>query len=694
MSTVDGNIYEIMGQQITLGSMWACSTFPTYDDGLVKMIEAPMNGVDLPVGNPDVRGMLSFVDVGNGIILWDWVVSFIEQYEINPSEIIPSLSTGYENRLVFFFNSDGELVGTTNRNWTTTLGIPNINEETYRNYPEYSYTFAIGIYGNANTLFCVGRQSTGLVASDTWIERLVTFQGRNLSYPGCTTWPTLSDTDRGASCYSIFRLQKTYLPDITNLMTYYNGGGVPENYLCGLMNGIINHDYANSHGYNDGNPTDLSGMMSTADPVLGSGYQQFFVTPHDYNGNIPSEVGEIIAYGPKTCLGGITAEYIPDAWYGSGNTNYAFEFGFVDPSNFPLTLISSWEKDRSGKTRRGGGGPGPINIYGNPQIDSNTPPSLGPSDSGFTHLYSPSPEQMQDLSTYLWTHDIFTMLNRLMNDPMDAMISLSILPINLQPIRGVAEVAWIGNVQCPDVVLYPLTQDWIPFDFGDLPISEVFKTALDYSPYTKVSVYLPFIGYVDLNPGDVQAPNGELGSIGVQYMVNLFTGDCVAKIYGKGVWGEKTLIGTYSGNCAFQIPFTSGNYSAFYKNVVSGIASTTMAALGGGGLATAGALVNSALSVASSGAQIQRSGALTGGSSTITYLNPHIVKTVPIHSFPDKYEEISGFPANYYSDFKDCAGFTQVEDLNMDGFTGTDAEAEELKRLLKEGVIFKWNRND
>lgn len=676
VETVDGKTYEWFGQEISLGSMWACNTFPS------AKIYPTLQEAKLP--NPDIGGMIAFVDVGTPLVLWDYVTAFIEASGISASEVIPSLSSGYENRMVWFFGDNG-LVGTTNRNWESTLNIPAINERYYQNYPEYDYKFSIGIYRSGSTLYCVGAQGH-LVDSDTWLENLVSCQGRNLGYGGCTTWPNLTLNDRAASGYFLFKLQQTYLPDITNLNNYMpTPSGVPEGYLCGLMNGIVNHDY------NGDIANDLSGSMSTCAPVIAGGFQGFEMDPHDYNPNIPDTYGDMIMYGPYTAeVGLIDPTYHSENWYGTDTALWAQWYSFVSPDSFPpLTLISHWEDDTTGDDPVGGNGPGTFS--GDPQGPGNwLIPGIGPSDSGFTHLYTPTPAQLKNLSQKLWTDDFFENLIKMFNDPMDSIIALTILPINLANYRDSAEMVTVGNITMHDVLMYPLSQDYIPFDFGTKSLAEIYQTALDYSPYTKFSVYLPFIGYVDLDPSDVQQPNGKFGSIHLKYMVNLFTGDCVACLFCVGTWGYETLIGTYTGNCAFQIPFSGANYSNVYKNMISGVASTALAMTSGGFGAVAGAagMVNSALATAAGGVQVQRSGALSGGASVMNYLRPHILRCSPNKSIAPNYGKIMGFASNKNMQFKKLKGFTVVEDLNLNGFTGTDAEADELKSLLKSGVIF------
>ena len=343
----------------------------------------------------------------------------------------------------------------------------------------------------------------------------------------------------------------------------------------------------------------------------------------------------------------------------------------------------------------------------------------GASSTGMVHLYSPSDVQMRAFSAaVLWNDDFLVAMEKLFTtDPIEAIISLGYLPINLNSWKGADTDIVIGTWSTNALQMPLLKKDYILLDAGKITVKEKWGAAIDYDPYSSCELYLPFIGYVIVSMSDILHPNsqnrgggtGELvsGEISLIYKVNLFTGDCVAQVFGLGVpqpngQVNKHLIGQYCGNCMEYIPFTGTNYSNFYKNQVSsvalGIGGIAGSLVSGNPLIGAGAIASSAMNAINQPPQIQRSGGASGGASRLQYLRPFIRLTRPAQSLalslPDAslnqkgYKNLEGVACNFYVDrLNDCVGYTQVDVIELKGFNATDAELNEVEALLKNGVF-------
>ena len=101
-----------------------------------------------------------------------------------------------------------------------------------------------------------------------------------------------------------------------------------------------------------------------------------------------------------------------------------------------------------------------------------------------------------------------------MTNPMESLISLSIVPA--RPVIGDSDVNIImGNVALqyyppgilsPDyVVAKPLTNQYLVYDCGSLNLNEYWGSALDYSPYTKAEIFLPYIGVKEIDVKSLQS---------------------------------------------------------------------------------------------------------------------------------------------------------------------------------------------
>ena len=209
-----------------------------------------------------------------------------------------------------------------------------------------------------------------------------------------------------------------------------------------------------------------------------------------------------------------------------------------------------------------------------------------------------------------------------------------------------------------------------------------FGSAMDYSPYTKISLFCPFSGIHDLATEDVQGQR-----IHVKYNIDVLTGDCVINVK----CGQSVLY-KFTGNMKMQIPITSRDDNAL-GNTIKGTVGMLAGALVGGAVgsapgAIAGAGVSAAGAVATHKVMVSRSGELTGNVGVLDEFTPYLIIHRPQQSLAVNYNKFKGYPSNLTLTLSSCSGYTEVEHIHLEGITGaTDAELEEIETLLKGGVI-------
>lgn len=656
----DNRKIRFLGQELSIGTKWFGYTMLSNSDYCKTEFHGTSGLSYGKVANTwDV-----FMSVGTGFSLWDWYLENIG-------------STYPVNDALYLFDSVGRLSDA-------------------RILARDPFSFAIKIWHEplanngcfilAKCFNTVGDHYNTVNDSRYWTQ-IALSQIISFSYNGVTSFP-LSQRDKEIASYYLFAPQMYFEPD----MTYSTASGVQDmsTVFAGFMNGEAIQISAR-----DSDPAyiDWASQQSEAMPTE---YHNDF--GHDfsccteafesiYTGIDPPEQGYIqgcftiglymvpeLKYMYRTN----TNTIIGQLQYTSDNRWYPWE---CLPE---FSEITDFSEDFEQDTKTGGDGE--YVIKGNP-VGPDSLPDKGPSDTGLVHLYLPTGNQMDAITDYMWSDDFVDNLKKLVNDPMDAVISLVYLPVNLSSVRGqTAEFCKIGNVTLDQCPVFPATSDYIRVNFGTFRPTKVWGAVLDFEPYCSVHAHLPFIGYVPLKMSDILPVAQSSGEVELIYDINLFTGDVVAKLYGKGVWGYKTLIGTYTGNCAFQIPFTGTNYGNYYKNILSGAANIVSSMFTGG--LTAGSLVNSALDMATTNVPVQRSGAMTGGAAPLSALTAFLYVEYPVQSLAQDYNKIAGFASNYTAELGSLDGFSQIEELELSGFSGTDTEAEELKALLKDGVYF------
>lgn len=311
-------------------------------------------------------------------------------------------------------------------------------------------------------------------------------------------------------------------------------------------------------------------------------------------------------------------------------------------------------------------------------IDVPTLPTTTASSCGMVKMYEMSLSQTQALAGYLWSGatEFYENLTKMFNDPMDSIVSLSLAPI--QPSVGTSSIIEICKYAINNVTGNPLTSQYASLNCGTVKISPYWGNALDYAPYTKASIYLPFIGTQELNIDDVMNR-----TVGVTYNIDLLSGACVCLITCDG-----SVMYNFSGNVISQIPVSGKNALEMYKSVISAVTNTALAVgTGAGGVALAGDVVSNGLSVMGSKMTVQRGGTISATNGVLGVKFPYITILRANQSLPADFHYFKGYPSNITGKVSSFSGYTEVEYVHVTGINATENELEMIEQILKEGFI-------
>ena len=311
-------------------------------------------------------------------------------------------------------------------------------------------------------------------------------------------------------------------------------------------------------------------------------------------------------------------------------------------------------------------------------------PGLSAVDTGFISLYNPTNAQLKSLYNFLWSNlfDLAT-FKKLFADPMECIISLGILPC--VPSSSGATNIMFGNVDS-GVNATELSTQFAQVDCGSVAIDKYVGSFLDYSPFVKISLFLPYIGFVHLGTDDIMG-----GSINVTYNIDCLSGECIAFVSHS----DRGVIYSYTGNCRAELPITGQNYANSLKNYyeqLSGIIPATINGAQGGAAGAIAGFAGSALSAAESvilnnKPDFQRSGSCAGSSGMIGVQTPFVIIERPRFSVPNKIQKYVGQTSNITMYLGDCKGFTACDYVHLDGLGATMEEIAEIENLLMKGVI-------
>lgn len=325
-----------------------------------------------------------------------------------------------------------------------------------------------------------------------------------------------------------------------------------------------------------------------------------------------------------------------------------------------------------------GGGEGDFDTFSD-EIPIPELPNLTVDNTGFISLYSPSIAQLKSLASYLWAStglDLET-FKRIFTDPISTILGLTIVPV--VPPTGASNNVVLGNVDT-GVSMPRVSNQYVQFDCGTLNVNEFWGGYLDYSPYTSLEIYLPFIGTKPLNIDDVMGH-----TIHVVYNIDLLSGACCAIIE-----SARRVLYQFIGQCSCSVPVTGRDMTNLINGILSvvGAGAGTFVATGGNpGLSGASAIGALASNVTKSKPKVEKSGSMGSMGGMLGVRRPYLIITRPRQALPSAQNRYTGYPSFITCVLSELVGYTEVYKVHLGDIPATDAEKAEIETLLMNGVI-------
>lgn len=178
----------------------------------------------------------------------------------------------------------------------------------------------------------------------------------------------------------------------------------------------------------------------------------------------------------------------------------------------------------------------------------------------------------------------------------------------------------------------------IVVDCGSVEIPEQNQSLLDYSPFSRLTIYLPFIGFQELDDKVVVGH-----TLKVQYVVDVLSGRCLAQLYVDST-DLKSCFAEYGGTIAADEIFGTDNGYNYY------------------------------------GAYELMTTMQLGELSCYVLIHTKI----PLEGDIVNYK---GLPTNEIVRVGDVTGFVKYSSIHVDGMTATDSEKSEIESLLMSGIF-------
>lgn len=363
-----------------------------------------------------------------------------------------------------------------------------------------------------------------------------------------------------------------------------------------------------------------------------------------------------------------------------------------------------------------------------PSIVGNLPAGSSGSDiasSGMYTKYLCNNALLNLLAEFFWEDNVgIQALKAVFGNPIDSIISLAAYPFALETlVPTTATTIYFGKYNS-NFSAFSLTKSSFQIDWGTVTIPFFWGSFLDYSPYTKIQLYLPWgVGFVSIDPNEVvpwsrknsyNKADFVNGTIRVITNIELDKGACVHNIVGN----NGRIIGSFGGVVGKQIPVTGSDNSARILAMISAaISSSAAVGMSAGGSVIAGknlaygkgmtmveraegremignykSSVGNAVQSLSGGIasppSYPRAGTFSDATNTLGYQYPYLIISRPSQSVPQQYGRFMGYPSNiFHAHLGEVGGYTEVSSIHLDNITATANELDELESILKGGVL-------
>jgi len=339
-------------------------------------------------------------------------------------------------------------------------------------------------------------------------------------------------------------------------------------------------------------------------------------------------------------------------------------------------------------------------------ISIGTPSTGSCGSNDMNSRYALTKHQVNDFVTETNTPTFIQNIAKIFSNPFDNVISLQCFPFDVK-----AQLAAWGTADGPiicNVVTMTTTGAFLnplamPIMYlGSTTVTGNYGNFLDYSPYTKLYLYLPYVGFVELDPDEVMGKQ-----IDIHYAIDLITGKCTAFVETAG---SGTPILMRDGQIGNQIQIAGGTGSMISRSMLqmgigavssgvslaSGAVSAGMSKQGGTGqsiASTAGASANwlgsTTVNAINAGqVKVDKSGTNSGNNSLYGPQNPYLIYVYPEVERASNYAATKGIPSGKSAKLKNLSGYNAIEAVHIEGISGiTSDEASRLDSILKNGVI-------
>lgn len=287
-----------------------------------------------------------------------------------------------------------------------------------------------------------------------------------------------------------------------------------------------------------------------------------------------------------------------------------------------------------------------------------------------TTTYCMDVAHIQSLGNELWQSNFIDNLKLVNNNPIENVIGVKYYPFAIT--EGEWETIKIGNVDMgTQGVKVPRTYEQ-RMTIGTITIPLYYSSFLDYAPFTKIDIFLPFVGYKTLDTSFVMGR-----TLSVELITDIITGACKYILYSDGV-----QFSSFDGSIGIDIPLTSSNRAQVEMSYIqSALGVVTNTAIGNYGGALADAL-NGAQTMYHS----QTNGTASPSINCYETFDIFLIYDRPTYQELKQFNHTHGKKCNLSKTIFNLSGYTVAYNVDTSGIQkATETEKEMIKEILESG---------
>lgn len=294
-----------------------------------------------------------------------------------------------------------------------------------------------------------------------------------------------------------------------------------------------------------------------------------------------------------------------------------------------------------------------------------------------TKQYSLTATRAQQLGWQLWEAGFIDNIKLVNNSPMENVISLKALPFN---VPGTTEEIVLGNVPM-NVNGEKITSFDSKRLIGSIEITGMYNSFLDFAPFTKITIFLPFIGFKDLDVSAIMYK-----TLTVYYITDILTGACRAELRVNNV-----PFVCFDGDIGIDISLAASNRAQVEAAFITSAASNITSGVGSAASGNVEGVAKSVIGLAESAMNqyhTTNSGAPSPACSAYQTRDIYLIYDRPTYQDLKAFNRTHGRMCMLSRTLGTLSGYTvTTPNVDLSGVTATDEEKEEIVKILSSGFF-------